>query len=262
LNPINDNTTISQANLTFVGLESATSYSIFCSTNSLDGSTSPLEDVLATRFVATTLCCKEIVVTLNTRIVSSIADKAGILNVLSLGISSLPSKDIQFKMGLSLLDGIGNVVSNMTLLPGSLSFKSNIALEPLSYLSLSASTMRQTINASSISLQVTKTGNSSDEYEIIYPRGDSIKILADGEEPATPILKSCVFSTNGQGLIITFDSATDFGKITTPIFSCSKLLVFDRASQASCSWKDSSTILATLDSLSKLNIGYTTTEIF
>ena len=255
LTPINDSTLVSQASLKFIDLEPSTSYSIFCSANSLDGSTSLLGDVLATRFIATTLCCKEIIVSLNTKIVSSVADKAGILHVVSVGIRSVPSKDLVLNMGLVMLTENGNLVSNSTLIPGSLSFESTIPLQPLSFLSLTASTMRIAINASTILLQVTKSGNSSNEYEVIYSRGDSMKILGDGDEPPTPILVSSIFATDGQSLIISFDSATDFGRVTTPIFSCSELLVFYRANEASCSWKDSATIIATLDIATSLNIG-------
>jgi hypothetical protein len=74
-----------------------------------------------------------------------------------------------------------NKLSDVALSPSSITYNSTDYLST-TYLSLSSTLMEQAVNASTVAYKVLISGPSAEQYNILYPRGNTIKyILANVE---------------------------------------------------------------------------------
>ena len=98
------------------------------------------------------------------------------------------------------------------------------------------------------SVNVTVSGPSAGEYEVVFSNGDSLLIFGPHQEPPTPRLLSVTFSSDGSSILLAFDSATSRGVGVAAgggsnFCNCSKLLQLRAIEFASCRWADDATSL-------------------
>ena len=232
------------ARVTLSGLLPATSYTVYCVTQSSLGTMATLAAALTSKSTMTTLCCKTITVTIN---LDSIYEGASASNAVQVTMDAPPSQDLVIAVSTT-----GGVVSN--LIPGNFSLTSTSALIPL-YASVGTAT---TINTGNVTVVTTLSGASKAEYQVVYPVGKSFEVLSKVQPLPPPILSSVSFSADGTALVASLSADSDLAGITQAHFPCSQLFTFTAASglnATKCSWTDPFNIHITLDSSTALLVG-------
>lgn len=136
-------------------------------------------------------------------------------------------------------------------------FPSNITLSPVSATTWSLDYVGLAIPGN-YTLSVALSGPSAADYVSLPSNGLVFTVLNSGATPSAPSLLSAQFAGDGSSVIVAFDAATDVGGITSSSFSCSQLLQFAGASQASCRWSsDATKIIFTSASTMMLNVSST-----
>ena len=238
------------AHVSITGLLPATSYAVYCISQSSLGTLATLATALTSKHTMTTLCCKSIIVTIN---VDSMYEESSASNAVQITMDALPSQGLQ--IALSANDG----VAVSSLIPGNFSLTSTSALIPL-YASVGAAT---TVNTGTVNVITTLSGASASEYHILYSQGQSFSVLSHVQPLPPPTLSSVSFSADGTALVASLSADSDLAGITQSHFPCSQLFTFTAASglnATKCSWSDPSDIHITLDSSTALNVGDSVTH--
>ena len=247
--------TSKNVSLALSGMTPASIYAIYCVTTSNNGVVMDLEQTLDMKSTVETKCCKSTEIRVLTNAISLDTNAGGVLNAFSLSLQSLPQTNITYTVSLVLASINGTVLyKDVPTLPSAVTIKSDMMLSS-TFFSLTSSVISLAENASTITITVATTGSSANEYELSYPLGNVITILAGNSQPKAPQLSSATLTADGQSVIIQFDSATNLGGISDTIFACSRILSFIYANSTYCSWKDPSSIRALLDSSSIINVG-------
>lgn len=105
-------------------------------------------------------------------------------------------------------------------------------------------------------ISTTLSGTSASQYEVVYTSGSSIKILSSFEESDPPSITSVQFNTDGNKLLIVFDSNTDqIDELAANVY-CSSLFGFvGMTDLTSCQWTNASAVSVTLDSFATVGLG-------
>ena len=233
------------AHISITGLLPATSYAVYCISQSSLGTLASFATALTSKHTMTTLCCKTITVTIN---VDSMYEESSASNAIQITMDAPPSQDLLIV--LSANDG----VAVSSLIPGNFSLTSTSALIPL-YASVGAAT---TVNTGIVNVITTLSGASASEYHIVYSQGQSFSVLLHVQPLPPPTLSSVSFSADGTALVASLSADSDLAGITRSHFPCSQLFSFTAASglnATKCSWSDPSDIHITLDSSAALNVG-------
>ena len=234
--------------VSITGLSPATSYSVYCLTQSSLGTLASLATALKAKIALTTLCCKTITVAIN---VDSMFQGSSASNAVQVTMDALPSPSNKLVIAMSSSDSTGIVSS---LIPGNFSMASTSALLPSS-VSVGTTT---TINTGAINVMVTLSGAAASEYHIVYPQGQTFNVLSITQPLPPPTLLSVSFSADGTALVASFSADSDLAGITQAHFPCSQLFTFSTASglnATKCSWTNPSVLHMTLDNNAAINVG-------
>ena len=233
------------AHVSITGMLPATSYAVYCISQSSLGTLASLATALKAKSTLTTLCCKTITVSIN---LDSMYEESSASNAAQITMDALPSQGLLIAVSAS---GNGAVSS---LIPGNFSVTSTSPLIPL-YASIGTAT---TINSGTVNVVTTQSGASASEYHVVYPQGQTFTVLSKVQPLPPPTLSSVSFSADGTALVASLSADSDLAGITQAHFPCSQLFTFTAASGLSatkCSWTDPSDIHITLDSSTALLVG-------
>ena len=96
----------------------------------------------------------------------------------------------------------------------------------------------------------TEIGNT--DIQVVYPNGQIIEIFESRENFHKPEAVRATFVGDDNEIEVAFDSHTNQAGFENSIFDCSTLLLFPGASSTSCFWRDSSTLIISLNGASTL----------
>jgi hypothetical protein len=212
--------------LTISNLAPATTYDIFCQSQSLDGVILSDVDVVNWGLSGQTACCKDLSVQL---LVTSTIVGSDIYKALGVSVSSPPSEDIVlFLRTVHVPTGGGNNTYQYPF------FSREVELTNTSR-TLSTTIGLKGNMGGQFKLSFWLAGASANEYEISYEGDIILSVWSANEEPPVPVLRSARFSNNGLYLMVQFDSFTDKAGLDN-VFVCGSLFTFPDANITTCQW--------------------------
>lgn len=233
-----------QANSTTIRIEiptliASTEYKLYCFSFSASGDHMSWKELQVQGLATfTTLCCKVVSVSLSS--VYLYDSRGQYASFMQLSLSAAPADDLTLTLSTTPAAGV------QVLFPEVLTFRQyTLGAHLISSVALDASLL----DAGSYTLSVTTSGTSAAEYSVVYSGGSALfTVLVAGVEPPAPELLSAVFSPTGDSMVLRFDSPTNRAgsSLTSAAFPCAVLFTFTSSADSSCSWKDDSTVVATL----------------
>jgi hypothetical protein len=227
-------------------LSPASSYDIYCATQSLDGDEMTLPAVIISKKTVQTLCCKQVSVGV---ILPAVQSNTQLKPVVQIKLESSPLIDLIVFLSCRYRKA------------NSTSFKSekypfvSTSIELIATSStLSYNIDMTTAEAGDYELAFALSGQSASEYSISYSLGTVITVIASGAEPPPPSLESVMFSNNGATILVSFTMSTDRAQLAA-IFTCSDLFSFAQASKTRCQCASDSRAVVYLGAGSGLNVG-------
>ena len=205
----------------------ATTYSIYCATQSFEGALLSLSQALVHSATVHTSCCKTVSALLK---VTSIAAQGAAVDALVLSLDSLPLQD------LTLTLTAGNSSDAPLFYPSKLVF-TNRTLTVSRTVTIAAGSV-----GALYTLQVQFSGADANVYGAVYTNGRSIAVLAALQPPAVPQLVAAMFTGDGSAVTLQMDAPTDQAGYSSG-FACASLLDFVGNIAASCAWAGPSTIV-------------------
>ena len=206
-----------------IGLLPSTSYAVYCYTY-FAGATSTSSDLVKYRRFVNTTCCKTIKIERSTGSLFSGSDTS---RFLSIRLNGLPSSSVSIVLSLS------NKVTAF--------YPSKITFSAASSSDVYASV--RSLPEGTYSYNVELSGLSAREFSISYITGSQFEVIGNDQPPPPPSISSITFSNDGAYLIVTFNSPTNRGNMTTT-FECGNLFNFACASTSLCQWINDTTAFA------------------
>lgn len=237
------------ATIEITGLQSLRDYSVFCYVETSVGTGNSLKEVLATRAVASTACCRMIsLVQFPSFIYGSIA-KYKMSNPSMYTFSYTLTDAPGFELRVTPLLFIDGIKSAEIIVTPSYSIFTSTSLQTASfYLSAPASM------SGNCSITFVAVGRSAFQYTSF---NTTIQMLSTVSKIPAPKLLSSRFSDSGQAVVISFDSPSDLGGIKTTTWPCSSLFSFTSAASTSCSWVNASAVIVVFELVTIDDIGVT-----
>ena len=236
-----------RATLTFTGLVPNTMMNMYCVTRSSTGViTTSYNQLYRNVRNATTLCCRQVYASLTTSRMRSDQTMYGALEVTW---DALPSSAIT--MALTALFTPAGSSAARTVRPF---LPPSLIISPDTKGSKLVASLSQ-LDAGTYTLTLTAAGTGSDVYNVVYGLSSFVVIDANiNYQPPTPQLVSSIFSNDGESIVMLFSSKTDrgAGAGVGRSFKCNILFAFAGSAQSSCVWRDESSVLARISSLSNV----------
>jgi len=159
----------------------------------------------------------------------SVSVKQGISEqkALRISIDSPPSTDVTLQL---------NVISksaSSSFFPKTVAFQAGVVMSTV--VSFTGST------AEPCTLDFKIIGAEQTEFEIIYPRGNVVSVLAAEQKVPPPTFLSAGFSATGAFVTVAFSGPTNKARLPS-VFSCPLLLDFRGSADAQCAWSDAATV--------------------
>lgn len=236
--------TFSGATIELKGLEALSTYFVYCGTQSRDGSYMSLNEVLRSKTVGSTACCKSIVFSCCGGVAQkqdgSVAFEFGTLSV-----TAPPS--VSLSVAIDVSDG-----GNSYLYPSRIIEFDNDAsgTSLMSSLSLSDNAPHR-----SYIVNATLFGPSATEFVLYYEGSMILSVLAPTSQPPVPAVVSTAFSNDGSYIHIVFDSATDLGNKPWGEFACSDLIVLSALEPLNCRWVNTFNLSIDLSGFELFEVG-------
>jgi hypothetical protein len=229
------------SSVTFTGLVALQAYAMYCYVETSLGTGNLLSEVLGTKTVQTTACCKTITFTNSPTFIFGDVKKYTVSStkttyIFTYSLSSAPLKSLQ----VAPVFRLNGVVSTAIVATPSASNFSSIS-------QLSLLTGQFFLSASSeisgtYTISLTASGPSKAQYTSSVSA--SVKILSTFSPVPAPMITSSQFSDSGQVVVINFNSLTNEAGIISDSWSCSLLFTFTSASLTTCSWVNTSAVSA------------------
>jgi hypothetical protein len=226
------------SSVSFAGLISFQAYAIYCYVETSLGTGNLLSEVLKTRIVQTTACCKILTFINNPVFVFGdvtkyTASSAKSTYIFTYSMSSSPLKSLQVTPVFKLN---GVVSTDIVATPSTSNFTSSSQLAAQFFLSASSEI------SGSYTISLTASGSSKAQFT--SGTSTSVQILSTFSPVPAPMITSSRFSDSGQAVVITFDSLTNQAGIVAASWSCDLLFTFTSASKTTCSWVNTSAVSA------------------
>ena len=185
-----------------------TAYTLWCATSSEEGVPMRMNAMrsqsLALLPIVETSCCKSIEVIIQ---YGAFANFTSYVGAIIMDVKELPYYDLTINVGI--------IPSNSSSTSNSSNSSSGVVVDGIfpKSLAISKTSAQAFLNNIQFSLLPTLSGkytisielhgSSSHEYALTYPKGDSILVLNDGEEPPyNPVLQSASFASDGTSYAI------------------------------------------------------------
>lgn len=233
------NAVSSSANVSITGLLPATTYNIYCLTQSTLGSSMTLSEALRFKISIVTVCCRSVSISV---LIQSMYQGDSSVNAIQVTLDAPPSASLTLSLGINAsLSGVTSA-----LVPATRYFTKAIKTTTATY-SIPA-TSSATLGA--MSLTATLGGVNKAEYQVVFTSRNNYTVLSVDVPPPVPVLVSVQFSNDGTLLFVTFDSDTDRGGISVSSFECATLFHFhgvnSTAASATCVWTSASLVTISL----------------
>ena len=199
------------------GLSASSSYEVYCATYSSLNVPMTYSKISETKTTVRTACCRAVKIEI---LQPSVYRDKDVPKVIRVSIDSTYPKLLNITLGTSFLKNAsddGETNDWLIFSPNIVYFStnSNSPSHDIAYVSSDSV-------AGIYELKFKLGGDSSQDFEIVYPTGTDFVVLDTGMEPAAPQLKSAQFDDNGLSVIVSFDAATNRGLFSN-IFACAKI---------------------------------------
>jgi hypothetical protein len=231
------------------GLSPGSSLEIYCATSSFSGTFMTLPEMLDTRHHVTMPGHLGITVDLVSRHILS--HNLQILAQVGLQESPLSPLVLQPQVSRLSTSHLRRLQSpDNFLFPLSLSYNSTVI-----YSQLSRSLFFYSTSPESYLLSMSVRNQTSSNYVITYPLGQIFTVNSSSIVPSPPELISAAFISDGGMAEFRFSHETNQPLSSNQPFFCDEVLNFPMASSTTCSWTDSTHLVATLNANSELVVG-------
>ena len=230
--------------LTIRGLFPATTYDVYCYTESFEGQAMPLPAVVATKTTAATACCKSVNFTYVQFPIPQLATPTAsvgpatppVLNMFTL--NAFPTSLLYVNLTLTSLNQQASCKYNTSrqtkfIIPQAFAMPNFFTFRP--------------VRAQRLAMTFVVSGDpgcylltaipSTKEY---YGSSVSVAIQSNLVPPASPTLAAAAFANDGRSMVVNLTAPSDQGqtKIASydTVFTCSQMLSFTGATKAKCSW--------------------------
>ena len=228
-----------QVNITISELTSASEYAVYCHVEDTSGNMASVDDLMETRRVATTRCCRKIQFTQVSKYLTKSSSLESVL--FAYKIPSFPEIGLAVSVTPFLSRDL-NGFENINVMPKSFTFTdSNRNLGRVRVFALSAP-LSVTNGIYQLRLNVSEQADNS-QLQHRYEAPDPIEIeVIGGSSPfPPPLMSSATFSNSGQSVLVCFDSATDYGveelgNAVNGAWLCNRVFSFHGADVTSCTW--------------------------
>jgi REJ domain len=223
----------------FAGLQSLQDYSMYCYVETSVGTGNSLKQVVATRTVASTACCRMIsLVQFPSFIYGNIA-KYKLANPSMYTFSYVLTDPPTVRVRVTPVLFIGGIKSAKIFATPSSAIFSSTSLQTASFYLSAPATM-----SGNCTIAFAVVGPSASQYKSY---NTTIQMLSTVSKIPAPKLLSSRFADSGQAVVISFDSPTDMGGISTTTWPCSTLFSFISAASTSCSWVNASAVIVAFE---------------
>lgn len=233
------NSTVPGTNTSIVqmsNLSPQSTYSVYCLTISREGNIMTLSDVLKTKKIVKTKCCKTIFLHV---LVSVIEQGQSASKAVKLSLNAAPTQPLTVRLfGLCIGPEPSRTKFNLTFIP-------NVFTVQPSSLVGEASPLYSTVLAPShsgvCSIVLRPPDLSQIGYSISNPSGSEILVKAVDSIPRSPRINAVQFSSDGSSVVLTFDVPTNRGRSTTlqsSLFPCKAILSCQGCESALCHFSD------------------------
>ena len=204
----------SKAQLVIGSLKPASTYSVYCLTESFKGISMSVDVMLSLTASFTTACCKNLAFT---QTFTSVYSGESLSPVGTLALDALPDEEVVVVVSAAPTDGNVPSIENL-FYPEYVTF-TNTSVTRIASFSMVAGSV------GSYQLIIGISGASAAEFSYSFANGESggLNVLATSEEPPIPVVVSAVFLSDGSAVEISFDSPTNKGGATNS-FPCTEPL--------------------------------------
>lgn len=223
----------------FSGLKSLEDYALFCYVETSVGTGNTLSEVLKTRTLATTPCCKLVTLFQYPTFVYGDITKYEFSSPTMYTFSYYLTDPPTVSVKVTPVVLINGVISRATVVvPSSVTFRST-SLQTASFYISAPKSM-----SGNCTIVFAVTGPSAHQYA---SHNASMLLLSTASKIPAPKMLSSRFSDSGQMVVITFDSPGDSGGITKAFWPCSSLFSFTSASSTMCTWANASAVIVVFE---------------
>jgi hypothetical protein len=226
------------------GLSPETEYVVYCLASDFEDHEASEEEMLATRVVASTSCCRQLAMDqthASIFVYPSSAEAGRSEAVFTFSLDSAPlgaTTATVTAAAVACYSGGPLPISAATLVPSTFTFSPTSA-------SLAGNFLVRTASQGCYDLTVATSGATS--YVSTTTRVSAIRTTV---ALAVPTLSKAIFTNDGLGIRVSFAGATDRGALVlssvVSSFTCSEIFIFASASTASCQWEDAETLYVAL----------------
>ena len=211
-------------------LQPATTYDLYCVSESSYGVPSTYGDMLNRKASVATSCCKTVTIRVREGSYFSGEDITSALQVYSDGA---PSTSVTVTL-TATRDG----KSVTAFVPPTLTLTRRAWQTPQP-VAFSASPSGEYTIVAAVS------GEASGEFEVEFQSGRTFSVLSSAVSRPAPVSLSAVFQRDGLSFLFTFNSPTNVA-LKSAQFRCSEVLSFVSAREALCEWLDNTQLKVTL----------------
>ena len=233
----------------FVGLQSLQDYSMYCYVETSVGTGNSFKEVLATRAVASTPCCKVISLAQYPSFIYGSIDKYKLSNPSMYTFSYVLTDPPTVGVTVTPLLFIDGLKSTDIVVTPSFAIFSSTSLQTASFYISAPAGM-----SGNCTIGFVAAGPSASQYTSY---NTTIRMLSMVSKIPAPKLVSSRFTDSGQAVVISFDSPSDLGGIVTTTWPCSALFSFTSAASTLCSWVNASAVIVVFELVTIDNIGVT-----
>ena len=226
------------------GLDSMTSYSLYCASKSSTGNVMSLDEVVRNQKSFSTGCCRTVSVKLTA---NSVASDQSMINFITLTVDTMPTESTSMLIDLwQKTDDNKFALSSSSLVPSSINM-------------IGSSVFRASLPALQngvYGIAVKFIGGEAYKYAASYS-GSTMSITTGDDQTSVavfdvvstfppldpPSLQSAKFSNDGSYITIRFSAASDRAG-TRSSFACSELFAFSCAELSRCQWDGFDSVIA------------------
>ena len=234
--------------LQFTGLQAAEVHSVYCYAETSVGQGNSLAEVLDTEATVETKCCKVIsFLNLPSAVYLDSNRYIGASPSLFVFQYALPGPLKTSFLVKPLVYLNRALMSDVTATPVSVLFSPSSPLTGRFYLSSKQSYEgKYSLVLDIIAVNNTAPAQTAPSSSPAFaPSTWPIRLLSPLSLVPAPDIVSAIFSESGQAVIISFDSPTDMGGITSANWTCSALFTFNAASKSTCEWLGATAVRTT-----------------
>jgi len=254
--------------VTIQSLAPATSYDVYCFTQSPLGMVLGIADAVKKTLRVKTACCKTMSVKVT---VDAVFQGASAANAVVVKVDTMPTTSLTVTLALAVTKNVtaaaaararagasATVTVTNPLLPASTTISASLPIKSF-FASISSVGTATVGNAAIVA---TLSGDNAADYAVVYPLGNAFEVISKSSPAPSPKFLGVQFSADGTYITATFSADTNMGDIATASWKCAMLFTFPGvASAQKCQWATPSSVKITLGSTSTVAVGDSVTVV-